>query len=457
VAQKKVTLIVSDLHVGGGPYDKGDDHVYDRDQFRNFVLECAGTPEGRAGDVELVVNGDFLEFAQTSPAVYEPRSSEHWCSEAESRRKLDDIIKGHPDIFEALKTFQGRGNQVTIAAGNHDVDLYWPDVQRRLREVSGDALAFDLGATWYARYGGRLLVGHGHMFDPANKFAHWGDPVLRDVDPPRLEMCAGTLFMVKFVNRLEKDYPFSDNLRPVTALASVLMKEDRLGFLSVGWLLTKFLARHPRVSASVQELNKNLGRILVEKIRYDDKFAARVTELYRRAISATAEIEDVRRALAGEQAVFDFLIEVMARLDPLDWENAFGRLARGTMAIGGGGRTLTIREANGVNKDFLWDMAQNELLKEDGPQVVVMGHTHQPDERRAAGGGLYFNPGSWTRYVDYESNPDLTLEDLRDEARFPYELNCVRIEELQDGKLDARMIRYDRQEGITRPAAPAPR
>jgi len=447
MAQKTVTLIVSDLHVGGGPYDSGDDHVYHKGQFKNFVLESADTPEGRAGDIELIVNGDFLEFAQVSPEVYDFGSSQYWCTEEESRRKLDAIVKGHPEIFDAFKTFQQRGNQVTLAAGNHDVDLYWPDIQKRLREVSGDALAFQLGTPWYTRYEDRLLVGHGHMFDPANKFEYWDDPIRRDIDPPRLEMCAGTLFMVKFVNWLEIDYPFSDNLKPVTALYNILMKESKLGLLLVGWTLGKFLMLYPRQMANINQLNRELAGIFIQKLKLDDKFAARVTEIYREAVNAAADVAEVRRALGSEQAIFDFLMEMMPRVEPQRWLDYFGQLPIGTMAIGGQRGTMSIVEANNVDKDFLWDMAQRELLKEKGPEVVVMGHTHQPDERRTNQGGLYFNPGSWTRYVEYDSTTELSLTDLKDESRFPYELNYVRLEKHSTGKLDSSMICYERQPG----------
>src|SRR5207253_3202087 len=132
LSDKPVTLIVSDLHVGGGPNDPGDDHVYQNEQFRRFIDEAANSDDGRAGRIELFVNGDFLEFAQVRPEVYTLGSAQYWCSEAESVAKLDAILGGHRDIFEALGRFAGRGNRVTMGAGNHDVDLYWADVQKRI-------------------------------------------------------------------------------------------------------------------------------------------------------------------------------------------------------------------------------------------------------------------------------------------------------------------------------------
>jgi hypothetical protein len=71
--QKRVTLVVSDLHMGDG--GAGDDFVDDSHQFANFVRAQAAIPEGRAGDMELIINGDFLEFVQVLRDAYTLDSS----------------------------------------------------------------------------------------------------------------------------------------------------------------------------------------------------------------------------------------------------------------------------------------------------------------------------------------------------------------------------------------------
>ena len=42
------------------------DHVFHKSQFRDFIREQAETPEGKKGDIELIIKGDFLEFAQVN-------------------------------------------------------------------------------------------------------------------------------------------------------------------------------------------------------------------------------------------------------------------------------------------------------------------------------------------------------------------------------------------------------
>jgi hypothetical protein len=74
------------------------------------------------------------------------------------RRKL--VERGNPlGLFYSLR---GQGNRVTLAAGNHDVDLYWADVQKKIRDTAGD-INFETGKDVCERYDGRLQIGHGHM------------------------------------------------------------------------------------------------------------------------------------------------------------------------------------------------------------------------------------------------------------------------------------------------------
>ena len=446
--EKRVTIIVSDLHLGGGPTDPGDDHVYQDGQFTHFIEMIGDTPEGKKGDVELIINGDFLEFAQVGQEFYTLGSSTYWCSETESLKKLELILTGHADIFAALKKFRNVDNYVTIAAGNHDVDLYWPKVQKRLQEAAGP-VSFQLGTDWFQRYGKRLQIGHGHMFDPANKFENWSSPIL--VGPQglqRLEMCPGTLFIVKFVNWLEQDYPFSDNIKPVTALASILLKEDRSGLAMVGWMLSKFLLRYPKVSLDINPSAETFGDQLTQMIVYDDTFADQIVQMYKLVRNSDASRETVRDELKTEQAIFNFLYEMLPRVAPQEWLHVFDALNRPSLDIGVDSIRLSIiRSGVSNDKKNLSDMAESEMDKDDGPQVVVLGHSHQPDHQ-TTDRGVYFNPGSWTRYVDLDRERNLSLEDLKQEDSFPYQLNYVRVEYQQDKPLKAAMHCYREEAAI---------
>lgn len=454
MTQKAVTVVVSDLHLGGGATDPGDDHVYQGGEFVNFLNDAL--PESIDGQVELFINGDFLEFAQVLPNAYTPTSPRLWCSEEESLTKLDAIIEGHEDIFSALADFVGRKNTITIGAGNHDVDLYWPRVQQRLKEVLGD-VEFAVGADWFYRYGKRLVIGHGHRFDPANRFKSWENPIIEVPGAaPRLEMCAGTLLMVKFINSLEAKYPFADNLKPLTALARLLYVEQRSDFNAAVWTLGRFAGRHVRefLSATGATAEFDYGESFITKLDLNDQFAVAVTELYEEARGRGVSVGEVREELRTEDTVCEFLAEVILKIEPERWVPVLDI---------GGDRTLSSGSASGSGRNVTLSAVRSGLMKDKEAlrraaeqffdagfyEVVVCGHTHQPDEWRGPEGkwaGGYFNPGSWTRYVDAGNAPRLTIDDLKREEDFPFELNFIRVEEATGGTLRADKVLFKRQD-----------
>jgi UDP-2,3-diacylglucosamine pyrophosphatase LpxH len=436
MSAKQLTIITSDLHMGGGPSDPGDDFVYEDGQFLKFIKAQQETTEWRRGQMELILNGDFLEFAQVRPEAYTLRSSKFWCSEAESLAKLECILRGHAEIFAALRAFQENGNLVTIAAGNHDVDLYWPGVKGKVEQASG-AVCWELGSEWYYRYLGRLAIAHGQQLDPANTFQHWGRPVLVDGDGEfRLEMCPGTLFVVKFVNELEAEYPFADNLHPVTALAEVLWREDRPGYWTAARLLSRFCFRHPAVTAEKQTQDQDS----LEGLR------KRLAEVYREVRSVVATDVDIREALSTDDGLNKFVLDVVATLPTEGWEGILGPEGPATLEKGARGRrTLEMVRAGFVRADEAFRKAARKMLGK-GAQVVVLGHTHLPDMERTKK-GAYFNPGSWTRYANAEATESLTMDDLKNEEDFPYQLNYVRVEQSTEGALGAEMICFEQKQG----------
>jgi UDP-2,3-diacylglucosamine pyrophosphatase LpxH len=449
--QKPVTLIVSDLHIGDRK--PGDDFVNDKNQFAKFVCQQLATPEGRAGEIELIINGDFLEFVQVCPEAYRSEMLDFWCSEEESVAKLECILQGHPEVFDALAEFQRPGNLVTLHAGNHDIDIYWDKVQNNIRRKAGP-VSFELGSCWYKRYGGRLHISHGHLFpsiDPANVFQNWRDPRLRqasDALPPRLEMCPGTLFMVRFVNRLEQlCYKFADNLHPPIALAGVLWREDKWGFKAVAWLLSRFARNHPMTILSNEtETDVDIGPRLVRAILVDGFLREKIAGIYREVLQQPAvTAADVAARLVSEDAVAEFIEQLMRCEGPWErWVDVFDLARPSTLSTDDAtGKTLAIGKAGFIKVEAECEkIARATWLA--GAQIVVLGHTHLPQKVEGKDGNRYYNPGSWTRYVKADRQRQLRLADLRQEDRFPYELNCIRIEDTSSAWLRTDFLCIDR-------------
>jgi len=444
--QKPLTLIVSDLHMGDG--QAGDDFVDHNRQFANFVDAQVRTEQGKKGDIELIINGDFLEFVQVRPDLYTLNSQDYWCSEAESLTKLESIIEGHPQAFRALADFQKPGNVVTLFAGNHDVDLYWEGVRDRLRQVAGN-LNIELSSDTYTRYGGRLHISHGHLFptiDTANGFSHWSNPVLRlpdDNAPPRLEMCPGTLFVARFVNPLEAKYPFADNLHPETELLRILWKEHRWGLLTVGWLGTRFLKQHFGAALSTTSDKSDIGVQILDAIRLDPFFREKIAELCNDLLGLSGMTAD---SVQDRYTSIDNVEQLLAALLAVDgttdkWLDTIELAKPATSAIGSaGGETLSIIETGRIDVRAACATIARGKWKA-GAEIVVLGHTHIP-EQLDEDGRRYYNPGSWTRYVDDASS--LKLSDLANELAYPYRLNYIRVEAVE-GRLQSNFLCIESQ------------
>ena len=68
-------------------------------------------------------------------------------------------------------------------------------------------------------------------------------------------------------------------------------------------------------------------------------------------------------------------MEVTVKLDPEKWLPIFDDFnQRGSLGIGNSDVSLAIKAGAKVDKEFLWKQAEEVLLIDNAPQIVVMGH-----------------------------------------------------------------------------------
>ncbi len=111
--------------------------------------------------------------------------------------------------------------RMTLIKGNHDVNLYWPGVKQRLREVLGATGRRASMLLFAERYVSRegIFVEHGHQYtEQLNRWENFDDP--RDQnDPGQLEYPPGSQFVIDFFNAVERERIWADSLKPLTSLA----------------------------------------------------------------------------------------------------------------------------------------------------------------------------------------------------------------------------------------------
>ena len=167
-----------------------------------------------------------------------------------SARKMASIYQGHPRFFRALAWFVGRGHRVVFLRGNHDLELFWPQVQEWVREYvareypaafdhdvghplpSGfeERIVFRPGWFYYRR--GVFYAEHGSQYELLNACPNPIHPLLPG-DEWLLNPDVGGLGVICFHNHLENEYPEWENRGDCGVVLFDLIRRDPFRTLAI--------------------------------------------------------------------------------------------------------------------------------------------------------------------------------------------------------------------------------
>jgi UDP-2,3-diacylglucosamine pyrophosphatase LpxH len=403
-------FVISDLHLGGGAAEPELEDFKQDEQLVSFV-DAISDP-----DTTLFINGDFVDFAQIPP--YEtPSQRDFLWTEADSLAKLELALTAHHASFEALARFVGKGGQLRILIGNHDLDFVWPEVQKRMRQVVGERLGFTVGEELY--HG--VVIEHGYTFTPENCPRDPKKFVLTTEDGKTdyLERVWGTDFMLHFYNDLERRYPFADNVKPMLSVMFHGLKNQWIGAKDVVSLVV-FLKRR---GVSWKGIASSL--LGDEQVTLPTLVASLESEEWQSALVARAQSDPAFEAELA-QAVRALPPQDRAALaDP----SAPARTELPNPDLGAQGGTQVM----GIFRDGRERRAAKEWLAMGTVTHVVYGHTHVLVDGDLD--GRLYNPGTWLPHLDLAQSGvrekiqryGLTLEMLRDESLYTAERWAVRI------------------------------
>mgnify|MGYP001184939914 CR=1 FL=1 len=170
----RLVVSFSDIEMGaGGPYDD-----FPRSDFLAEVIRGYGRDPYRWLAVDLVFNGDTFDLLKTS---YRDGFTHHITRDV-AIDKMERVAAAHGVFFDQLREFlrdDPERRRVFFVAGNHDMELLFPEVQALIRERVGHpdnvlfpGLSLSLG---------RVHVEHGSQLDdlffvdPAKPFIHRRD------------------------------------------------------------------------------------------------------------------------------------------------------------------------------------------------------------------------------------------------------------------------------------------
>ena len=235
--------IVSDLHLSEGL--SGDGRRFSRleafffdEEFRNFLAHIREASERSERSARLILNGDIFDFLAAKQVPADPSELPHEeitqtdkkygmsTTAGKSAFKMRKIVRGHRAFFVAIMEFLRGGHGVTLIRGNHDVELYWPEVQAALLEemqvLANEEWGTDSGFQvkdhmdirhWFYLEKGRIFVEHGHQYDHGNSFRFNLAPKMPaafdENGKPVLDYPTGSLFVRYMFNKMKIVDPFT--------------------------------------------------------------------------------------------------------------------------------------------------------------------------------------------------------------------------------------------------------
>ena len=457
-------IVVSDLHLSAGyneetgRYSRNEDFFFD-EEFRRFLEYLQ---DANPGNNHLIIAGDLFDFLQIDGDLAQKLSDKKEASfkitekeltfglgteEEKTAWKLGVIVHGHKVFFKALACFLSKKNFLSIITGNHDIELYWEKVKNALvghivnfepdqeiRQQIKERISFYPWFYYDKDY--KTYIEHGNQYDASNSFQYLLYPVFGP-NSKRLWLPFGSFFVRYFFNKLEISNPFADNIKPPTKYMRCAWKEDKLQFLKN---ICNYLPTMIQVFLKGGKLSKTERRQLAEK---NDKELEKLGQELGLPLDAVKNIYSLMAPPFTRNKLL-IILTFAGTFFPIITLIVFVVLFALSQyfhfsfwtSLSSLGLLIVPIAKWALSRFFQKDPFEKILpeikayLKE--VQIIVFGHTHDPDIRRVDEEGRYFNTGTWTTVFSEEERI------IREAKQFAF----VRIKKI-DGKPQAKLRRWN--------------
>lgn len=265
---KKIKVVVSDLHLGKGRLQpQGGINALEEFYYGEKLVEFLHYYSSGAfseHEVELIINGDFLNFLQVDyKGHFLTVLTEQVCLEI-----LESIVDGHRNVFNAMANFARKpGNSITYIVGNHDQPMLWPRCREYLNKVCDTTVRYKNLVYFFDG----VHIEHGHMHEAANRFDPRRFFLKKDLAEPILNLPFGSHFFIELVLKIKHKYPFVDKIRPFNRMIRwAIFNETWMtlkSLVNLTFYLTKTVfVRNPRRQITF----RRLAKILLESAIFPD-------------------------------------------------------------------------------------------------------------------------------------------------------------------------------------------
>ncbi len=451
--------VVSDMHLSMGRppgernYKRLESFFYDT-HFSRFVDHILRERRRRGRRVTLLLGGDIFDFLTVTEVPHRSAAQQRGIvvnsdlrrvglssSSRHATWKLERIVEGHPEFFDALGRLLADGNRLVIMAGNHDAELYWSRVRSALYDAILDglervepnsdpeeALARIEYRQWFYHEPGRIYFEHGNQYEASNCFRYNLCPEYlgrRRRPSGQLDLPVGSMFVRYLYNAVRKRNPYLSNM------VSMEQYMGGVGRLNLAEMLGVLFRRVPfffRALKATQffptKAQKRCRRIheyrlaeLAEKEQLPAESLKRIQE--QRAMPAGMTkyrlVESIMRPVLGKvvkYALFGVLgmflwFLIFSLIQSSGWvaKSVFTKasftavlamLTMVTFFVLFNRFFSRIREPSGGVPREIYNAAR-VIAKETRAPHVVMGHTHMAEIKELDDRGtLFVNTGTWT-------------------------------------------------------------
>lgn len=215
---EKLILVISDLHLGAGKMYKGKRNLLEDFHYDNELIDFLtyfSTGHYAEIKVELVINGDFLDFLAV-PYV-EFYDDEFW-SEKAALEKLRMIMSAHQGVLRAMRRFlQSQGKTIVYIIGNHDAEFVFDSLKEEFCNYFGedkDKITMSNDITTYVPVKG-VCIQHGHQYERAHEF----DPKNSIIETLSGEKYFippwGSYYVTNVINKYKQERSYINEVRPI--------------------------------------------------------------------------------------------------------------------------------------------------------------------------------------------------------------------------------------------------
>ena len=419
-------LILRDLHLQEAEQDPAGRLFYFDGEFADLLRYYRlFSVDGRRW--RLIIGGDLIEFLVIKRAPdADDRLLKGATFSATERRffpgtewpksvwKLELILRSHPQLLLALARFIAAGHEIHILRGNHDLELFWPQVQERFRLLIAEHHPVDASyqeikvaakerihfLPWFYLDPGLLYVEHGHQYDEYCSNAHHLYPVLAR-RPSQLELALSGFTMRYVAARIQKVDPAAmETMNGLPRyIQHLLLQEPALALRIPSYCLeavARILAKVKTTDPEREAFIAGAEAALREEIGQSSGLAAPTLEALA-ALSQPPLLDSFgRTARAIFLDVFAATVASLGLAVTLAWKRRWwGALAAG--AVTGLAAVSWKRRAGAVNDHRNLREIARAVQRLLGVRYVVFGHSHDPDVLTldATGERIYFNVGTW--------------------------------------------------------------